>query len=162
MVNYRRYFQEGGGGRHSSYPEGGGGGGGRYPIIAQEGGGSSRRRRPSSSRRVAFVTRTGRRVTFAANPTKKRRTRPKQQKKLKRKRGQAGKGFVANYLGNELKDVGGQFARSMVSEGANEAQLLLRKGATFLKNKLMRRRKRIGPSLVPNPVVEEEEAGYLM
>ena len=153
MVNYYRYpiiEQEGGG---NSYPiirqEGGGT---RYPIIKQEGG---RRRR-----RVAFVTRSGRKVTFSASPTKKRKATAKRQR---RRKGQKGKGFVANYLGNELKDVGGQFARSMVSEGANEAQQLLRRGAQFVKNKLMNRRRRRNTPSAPNPVIiDEESAGYLM
>ena len=152
MVNYRYPIieQEGGG---NSYPiirqEGGGT---QYPIIKQEGG---RRRR-----RVAFVTRSGRKVTFSASPTKKRKATAKRQR---RRRGQRGKGFIANYLGNELKDVGGQLARSVVSEGANEAQQLLRRGAQFVKNKLMRRRNRARhtPS-VPIPSVNAEEEEYLM
>ena len=157
MVNYRRYpeYHEGRGG--ISYPiieqEGGGGRPPPYPIISQEGGGGRRRR-------VAFTTRTGRKVAFSVTGKKKRK--PKQRRRRQRKVGQRGKGFVANYLGNELKDVGGQFARSMVSEGANEAQQLLRRGAQFVKNKLMnRRRRRNTPSSsIPTPIVEE--AGYLM
>ena len=161
MVNYRRRYpdiprypdQEGRGG--ISYPiieQEGGGGRPSYPIISQEGG---------RRRRVAFTTRTGRKVAFSVTGKKKRKV--KKTVKRRRRKGQRGKGFVANYLGNELKDVGGQFARSVVSEGANEAQQLLRRGAQFVKNKLMNRRRRRNTPSAPNPVIiDEESAGYLM
>ena len=160
MVNYYRYpiiEQEGGG---NSYPiieqEGGGI---SYPIISQEGGRRARRR-------LAFTTRSGRKVTFSANSTKKRKAKTTKRpikRRQRRRKGQKGKGFVANYLGNKLKDVGGQFARSVVSEGANEAQQLLRRGAQFVKNKLMNRRRRRNTPSAPNPVIiDEESAGYLM
>ena len=77
---------------------------------------------------------------------KRQRRRPKKQR---RRRNQRGKGFLANYLGSELRDVGGQVARTVVLEGVNEAQGLLRKGARFLKNKLMRRRNRTTAQVVP-------------
>ena len=149
MVNYYRYpiiEQEGGGIT--------------YPIIHQEGGGRRRR--------VAFTTRSGRKVTFSTTSGKrvrKARTNGPPRRRRPRRKGQRGKGFIANYLTNELKDVGGQFARSTVSEGANEAQQLLRKGAQFVRNKLKNRKHRRNTPSAPVPVprpVDEESAGYLM
>ena len=145
----------------------------RYPIIEQEGGGINypiiRQEGCGRRRRAAFTTRTGKRVTFSAASRKRKprlkNNRPQSSRRRRRKVGQRGKGFIANYLGNELKDVGGQFARSIVSEGANEAQQLLRKGAQFVRNKLMNRRRRRNTPSAPVPVprpVDEESAGYLM
>ena len=146
MVNYYRYpiiRQEGGGVT--------------YPIISQEGGGRCRR--------VAFTTNTGKRVTFSAISAKRKRksqgkrSTKKQRRIVYRRRGrgrQRGKGFLANYLGNELRDVGGQVARTVVSEGADEAQRLVRQGLQFVKNKFMNRRKRTQTPQPPSPISEDE------
>ena len=92
-------------------------------------------------------------VNDTANGVRKKssRRRPTNRGGRPRRRNQKGKGFVADYLGKELRDVGGQVARSVVSEGVNEAQSLLRKGARFFKNKLMRRRRQrtIVPAFTP-------------
>ena len=65
-------------------------------------------------------------------------------------------GFLANYFGNELRDVGGQVARMVVSEGANEAQRLVRQGLQFVKNKFMNRRKHTQTPQPPPPLSEDE------
>ena len=113
-----------------------------FPLISQEGGGGKCNKR---RRRVAFVTRGGKKVLFTVK-NKRRRRRPTNRGGRRRRRNQKGKGFVADYLDKELRDVGGQVARSVVSKGVNEAQSLLRKGARFFKNKLMRRRRQRTPA----------------